>query len=167
VKQIWDGLGEHKRWMSWFIRSFDDLRDVQTGATLTAPNDLNLSGFTICEGSEDVTLTKTDFGRGFIYYGVKALFGETDLKNTTAEMWRGIVQDLLETWSEVEAKVIDPELLSRCTQCPKKVINKLRQWIYIRSTGYHPPKCGATAKGREATEEEKKWASKPFENFEY
>jgi hypothetical protein len=149
------------------LRSLDDLRHVQRGAILTAPKDLNQSGFTICERSEDVTLTSKDFGRGFIFYNVKALFGETNVKNPTEAMWKGIMQVLLEAWGEAEAKVIDPEFLNSCTKCPKKVIIKLRQWIYIRSTGYHPPERGATGKGNEATEKEKKWASEPFEDFEY
>jgi hypothetical protein len=59
-----------------YFRLFEKLRKTAKAANLTAPNtgELHLPDFEICEGANDVTLKKTDWGRGCIVYDVGELF---------------------------------------------------------------------------------------------
>jgi hypothetical protein len=165
-----DGLGNAIKTMiasdnDRYCRLFDQLREVQKEAILRKPNieGLNLPAFQICESTNDVTLTSSDFGRGCVVYDVGKLFDITDTANPTSEAWRGVVQTVLAAWGMAEAGVMHTDLLNKWTSCSKKVLKKLRDWTYIRSTGRYPPE--GDGEGRPATDADKEWASRKFEDF--
>ena len=142
------------------------LRAVKGDARLTPPDisAYNLPELKLCEGENDVTLKRTDFGRGFEVYKVGALFGFDDMANPTADAWRTIAQVVLSAWGIAEATSIHPDEINAWTKCSKKTLKDLRKWTFIRSSGYYPPNEDG-APGDRATEEDREWAMLPFNDF--
>ena len=143
----------------------DMLRAVQIEATITQPDVSNdrFPAFQICEGANDVTLKKKDFGRACVVYDVGELFNKESHAEPSAEAWKGVLRVVLEAWGIAEAAALHPDHLNRWTNCSKKSIQRLRNWSYIRAAKRYPPT--GTTPGILATESELAWASKPFNDF--
>ena len=75
----------------------------------------------------------------------------------------GVVQVVLSAWGVAEAGAIHPDHLNAWTSNSKKTLTALRSWTFIRATGRYPPE-GETP-GQAASESDKEWAAKPFEDF--
>ena len=73
------------------------------------------------------------------------------------------MQLVLATWGLAEAAAIHPDQLNDWTSCSGKTLRLLREWTFIRSTGYHPPEVARP--GRKASDSEVQWASQPFQYF--
>ena len=149
-----------------YCRVFHMMRAVLDDGRLTHPNisEYNLPQFKLCEGENDVTLTKADYGRGFEVYRVGALFGMEDIANPSDDAWRTVVQIVLSAWGIAEASVIHPSELNAWTKCSKKCLGDLRKWTFIRNTGYYPPNEDDTP-GSPASAEDREWAMLPFNDF--
>ena len=141
------------------------LRQVAQSATITPP-DLSkhsLPEFEICEGNNDVTLTRADKGRGFIVYDVDKLFNKDDPAEPSAEAWKGVLQAVMNGWTLAEAAQIHTDELHLWSGCAKKALNRLREWTYIRATGSCYPWDGHP--GKKPTLAEQEWAALPFDSF--
>ena len=149
-----------------YCRVFHKMRAVLDDARLTPPNisGYNLPDFKLCEGENDVTLTQSDFGRGFEVYRVGGLFRPEDIANPTDDQWKTVVQIVLSAWGIAEASVILPNELNAWTKCSKKSLGALRKWTFVRNTGYYPPNADDTP-GSRASAEDIAWAALPFEDF--
>jgi len=166
-----DGLGVMIRDMissdnERYCRVFHMMRAVLDNARLTHPNisAYNLPQFKLCEGENDVTLTKADFGRGFEVYKVGGLFGVEEIADPDDGAWRTVVQIVLSAWGIAEASAIHPIELNAWTKCSKKCLGNLRKWTFIRNTGYYPPNDDGTP-GSPASAADREWAIVPFDDF--
>ena len=149
-----------------YSRLFGMLRGVAVGGTLHAPNlgDHHCPEFKICEGDNDVTLRREDYGRPYVMYDVGKLFDGEEPAEASDGAWKGIVQTVLNAWGIAEAVAIHPEM-NQYTQCSKKTLKKLRTWTHIRHTKRHPPDDNGVLSMTEASESDQSWASLPFDEF--
>jgi hypothetical protein len=146
-----------------YFRLFHQLRNSAKAAILTAPNTrgYHLPDFEICEGTNDVTLKKTDYGRNCVVYDVGKLFEKDEGADPSDNDWKGLLQAVISAWSVAEAGVIHPDILNRKTGCAKGKLKQLRRWTYVRATRRYPP--DGDEPGKAASETDLLWASKPFE----
>ena len=77
-----------------------------------------------------------------------------------------MIQVVLSSWSLAEAVAIHPDHLSRWTDYPKKKLWNLREWAYIRATSRYPPSGpDFEIPGGKASEADREWAAKPFDEI--
>ena len=149
-----------------YFRSFDKLREVLCGRTLTRPNllDKNLPHFKICDGPGDVTLREKDYGRACIAYDLKKLFpvGDGEQAELDDGPWKAILQAVIGAWGVADAAAVFPEKLNELSGCSIKTVKNLRSWTFLRATQHYPPDehGGALVRGSAA---DLAWAAKPFE----
>ena len=149
-----------------YYRSFGLLRAVAVEGYMHAPNlgEHHCPEFEICQGENDITLRTQDFGRPFIMYNVAQLFAGDEPAEASDGAWRAIVQTVLSSWGIAEAVASHPDL-NAYTDCSKKTTRNLKTWASIRTTGCYAPDGSDTSTMREASEVDKEWASKPFNEF--
>ena len=142
------------------------LRGVAVGGTLHPPNinDHRFPYFQICEGDNDVTLRREDYGRPYVMYDVAKLFDGEEPAEASDGAWKGIVQTVLNAWGIAEAVAIHPDM-NEYTQWSKKTLKNLRAWTYIRQTKRYPPEDNDAWSMTEASESDQAWASQPFDDF--
>ena len=58
-----------------------------------------------------------DYGRGNLVYDVGRLFDKEDPVEMTSEVWKGVLQAVLEAWSIAEAVSIHPDALTKMSSC--------------------------------------------------
>ena len=119
--------------------------------------------FKICEGANDVTLTSKDFGRSCVVYDVGKLFNRESPAVPSVDAWKGVLQVILAAGGVAEAGAIHPDHLNDWTSCSKKALVNLRCWTLIRASACYPP--DGTTPGKDASEQNKEWASMPFNDI--
>jgi hypothetical protein len=149
-----------------YSRLFAMLRGVAVGGTLHPPNinDHRFPYFQICEGDNDVTLRREDYGRPYVMYDVAKLFDGEEPAEVSHGAWKVIVQTVLNAWGIAEAVAIHPDM-NEYTQCSKRTLKRLRTWTYIRLTQRYPPEYNDKSSMTEASAFDQAWASQPFDDF--
>ena len=73
------------------------LRDVARSAKLMAPNlgQHHCPEFEVCEGPNDVTLRRADYGRGYVLYDIAKLFAGDEPAEASDGAWRGLLQTVV------------------------------------------------------------------------